>query len=641
MCGIFGYVFGSAPPDAEALGRVASHVAYRGKDERGVYRDARCYLAHYRLSIISPAGGQQPMRDRSGRYVLVLNGEIYNYLELRRELETSGCRFSTQTDTEVLLEGLRAEGTAFLEKVEGMFAAALWDRREEQLTLMRDPLGKKPLMVWDTPDGGVAFGSSLASFRSLPGWQEDVSRAALIQLIRTGFVPAPLTIYTRARKVGPGWVERFHVPSRTWQRWQYATLQFKESAVMPEEDALMCDLRRSLAWRLRADVPVAMTFSGGVDSGVLACLATDLDRRLPLFNIDYEEEGNPRSERRIARLAAQRLGANLVEEDFVPEALFRDLPEAYRYYDEPSAQLPVVYVYQILQAIRKRGIKVVLTGNGGDELFFGYAGDHRYRLINDLLQAVLPWCPSRLLPGRLRRLKRLGWTAFLVEKERQAIADLAVAFGWNPDAILAESAGYLQYYRDAAEAAKFRRFTDYVLWRNLYFSGWSPNFLLPDISGMQAQVEVRSPFLDWRFIQRLTSIDERLRVGSYFSDRQNKAMLKRFYAGRLGNDLAYETKRGMGMNIRWDMWMVHEPPVRSFVESSLQLLGRYDIHPQWFLEHFQRYGRAPHPASPSGAQVVTGLMLALWLKKERDGLSSLQEWVAPVERFQPQRSYPH
>jgi asparagine synthase (glutamine-hydrolysing) len=261
-------------------------------------------------------------------------------------------------------------------------------------------------------------------------------------------------------------------------------------------------------------------------------------------------------------------------------------------------------------------------------------------MISDVLQAALPLCPSGLLPGRLRRLKRLGWTGFLAEKEERGIAAAASAFGWSQGEILAQSEGYLQLYREGAEAAQFRRFTDYVTWRNLYFSGWSPNFLMPDISGMQAQVEVRSPFLDWRFIQQLAAIPDSLRVGSYFSDRRNKAVLKRFYAGQLGRDLAYGPKRGMGMNIRWDMWMVHERPVRDFVERSLRLLGGYGIDPRWFLERFSQHCRDPRPVRPEGGQAVTGLMLALWLKKHHDGFDSLQEWMAPLVRFQPQRSYP-
>ena len=165
------------------------------------------------------------------------------------------------------------------------------------------------------------------------------------------------------------------------------------------------------------------------------------------------------------------------------------------------------------------------------------------------------------------------------------------------------------------------------------------NYTLPDVSGMQAQVEARSPFLDWSFIQSVKDIDDKLRIGSYRSDADNKSVLKKMYAKRLGADLAYDKKRGMGWNIRWDMWMIHEPAVNSLFRRSIDSLSGYGIDPKWFAGHFDNYCKADTFAAAGGDESVYGFMLALWLKKEFEGEGALEDWMAPLKGFKPTGTY--
>lgn len=644
MCGFFGIIHGRtygsdelAEKKREWL-RAASCVAYRGRDEYGEYADDHSFFTHYRLSIIDLSQGQQPMKDASGRHVILFNGELYNYIELRKELLAQGVRFQTESDTEVLLAGLIHEGPRFLERTEGMFSVVLWDAEKRTLLLARDPLGKKPLNIWESPNGDVAFSSSLDSFTKLKGWDGKLEKAAIGQFVYSGAVMAPLTIYENARKVLPGGYEIYDERRRGWTKASYASLRFSNTRRRVTEEEMYDELGRSLNLRMRSDVPVGMTFSGGVDSGLLGCLARDGSYDVSLFNIDYESDTDFSPERRNARIASKRLGLGMIEENFPADDIFTGLTEAYAPYDEPCNQMALVYCRQINKIIRDRDIKVVITGNGADELFLGYRGNHVIRRRSDLMRYGISAAPASLLPEKVRVIKKEGWAGYGLLNEKNRIAAFSNAMKWSR-ADQDRYQVFLDPFHHALQSASIERYSDYVVWCNLFHYAGASNYVVPDISGLDSQVEIRSPFLDWRFVQTMANVEESQRIGSYFTSRHNKALLKKTYAHKLGKDLAYDTKRGMGWNIRWDMWIIHEPVIRKMFEASLNLLSDYGVSSQWFLDHFNRYAKSDRWAGPGGGEAVSGFMLALWLKKEFEGQDALAEWMAPIKGFTPSRRY--
>lgn len=636
MCGLFGCLAPGGLPDVQILQRASNRVQYRGQDESGNFSDGTLYLSHHRLSIIDLNTGSQPMRDASGRYLIAFNGELFNYIELKRELG-GRWEFQTQSDTEVFLAGVVLEGERFLRKARGMFAAAIWDSEQKRLTLARDLLGKKPLYVMES-NGKLFFSSSLHSFQELPGWKAETNPAAVAFFAHMGFIPSPLCIYRGIRKLWPGSME-VHDLNGNKRRSVFRRLGFSKGRARCSKEEFEESLAEALSVRFRSDVPVGMTFSGGVDSGLLAAMAKEKGLNPQLYNIDYEDESEKSPERRNARLAASRLNLNMTEYDFRPEEMFGRLPEAYRHFDEPCAQLPLVYNRSILNLIAKAGIKVVITGNGADEVFFGYRGSPSIRRQNLLLQTAVRFLPSLALPSSARELKEKGWNKMIMDREVNRITEHGATLGFQKNEVLEGMEEYLEWMRQDLEHAEVDNFVDYCTWRNMRYNGASSNYLLPDINGMHEQVEVRAPFLDEDLLDKAIALPVRSKIGSFHSDRENKSLLKRMYAQRAGADLAYDAKRGMGWNIRFDRWIVGEEKLIRLFKQSYQRLSDFQISPEWFEKNYEKSLQSDFFNAPGAPESIMGFMLAAWLIREHDGEERLQEYVEPVSKLKLEGKY--
>lgn len=638
MCGIFGY---SGRSEAPALERAQEAMAYRGHDARGVFQGEGMLMAHARLSIIALADGAQPMTEASGRHTLVFNGELYNYLELRRELEAEGEVFRTASDTEVLLVGLVRYGARFVARAEGMFAFALWDSTARRLMLGRDLLGKKPLHVWTGPDGSVAFSSSLHSFRHLPGWTGRTSPLGLALYMAKQYIPAPASIFEGCRKVQPGFLEIWDARSGEWTRERFRSFHFAPSLSRvlcsgSARELMLSELRRSLAVRCRADVPMGLTFSGGVDSGLLACLLWEAGVGLPLFNVDYDIAGNRSPERRNARIVAERLGFPLIEINFRPGNLFLALPQAYRHYDEPCNQLPMVYYFEMCQRIKQAGVTVVLGGNGPDEVFFGYNGNHMFRRHNFMVSRLPNMLPRFLLPNRHAAICDQGWERHVSGDMRGQLLEAGRTLGVAREELVGEMEPFLGALAAEVQDARFSQFQDYFAWHELRVSGaCNGNYTLPDINGMQAQVEVRSPFLDQGFLNAAGRLHIRHKIGSMLTDRHNKSVLKKLYAERVGADIAYDDKRGLGWNIRFDLWIRQEPLVRDLFQGVLRRLGDFGIDSGPFVRAHETFCDFDRYGGVGGDVAVGGFMLACWFIKEFEGEESLAEAMEATRSFSP------
>lgn len=645
MCGIFG-VLSRDRISTEILSKASEAIDYRGRDFKDSFKDDHIYLSHTRLSIIDVINGNQPMRDSANRSVIVFNGEIYNYIELREDLERSGINFKTDSDTEVLLNGFNYWGKEVFNKLEGMYAGAIWDSSAKELHLFRDPLGKKPLCIWEAKNGLIAFSSTSAAFKALPFWENKINSAAILMYSFYGMLSDHISIFEGVRKVRPGSLETYNFRTNLWDKYQFSNIHFNSISLKGKskrevEEKFLFEFKRSVKMRCRSDVPVGLTFSGGVDSGLIACILKENGYKLPLFNIDYETSTNLSPERRNARVAAGRLGFDLIEIDFKPENLFAALPNSYKYYDEPCSQLTMVYYLEVLEYIRSYGIKVVLSGNGADELFFGYRGENKKLVHNDAINLLRVICPERFFPKKIRELKRNDWVGFYIRKRRENLIQLwkLLDLGEYPER---ESGidSYLESLGQEMHISNINDYLDYLAYLNLRINGSIGNYLLPDINGLQAQVEVRSPFLDWGLINFIFSMDNDFKIGSYFTDKHTKNILKKHYAASLGKDLAYDKKRGMGWNIRWDRWMVDEPVIKKLFIDTISQLSDYNVNPKWFLDNFERYCGVNSFAASGGGEAVTGFMLALWLVKEFKGMDAMQDILSPAENFMPTGVYP-
>ena len=408
MCGIAGFLDLKRQTGAEMLASEAQAMGnaliHRGPDSGGIWTDEAtgAALAFRRLAIIdlSPAG-DQPMTSVNGRYILVFNGEIYNFKELRKDFEANGCSLRGDSDTEVMLEGFVAWGVeATVKRLIGMFAFALWDREERRLWLCRDRLGIKPLYFGEV-DGLFLFGSELKALRAKQGWTPRIDRDALAAYTRFNYVPTPHSIYAGIHKLEPATLLSYapgSAPtlSRYWDMSAIATQErrdISDAAAVDEAEALLTD---AVTRRMVSDVPLGALLSGGIDSAtVVALMQKSSAQPIRTFTIGFKEGGF--DEATHARAVAEHLGTEHTEIAMSPEHALNVIPRLADWYDEPfadSSALPTRLVCELAQ----RDVTVTLSGDGGDETFLGY---NRYQAADAL------WQRMQGTPAPLRRLAAL------------------------------------------------------------------------------------------------------------------------------------------------------------------------------------------------------------------------------------------
>ncbi len=394
MCGIAGFLELERRPGTQELeaiaGAMAGKLAHRGPNARGVFVDADAGLAfgHTRLSIIdlSPAGAQ-PMTSSCGRYVITYNGEIYSSDELKPELEALGHRFRGHSDTEVIVEAIAEWGVrATVERLIGMFAFAVWDRKDRRLSLVRDRLGIKPL-YWGRQNGRVIFGSELKAFEVLPDWQPELNQDALASYLRFSYVPSPHSIYRGIEKLAPGHGVSIDADGQcdTWSYWSLRDIaeRGKQAPIDLSDDeaatALESLLGDAVKRRLVSDVPLGAFLSGGIDSStVAAMMRTKSNATVRTYSIGFDEKGF--DEAPHAKSVARHLGTEHTELYMSPREALNVIPELPTIYDEPFADSSQVATY-LLSKLTRQHVTVALSGDGGDELFAGYT---RHRFAHSL-----------------------------------------------------------------------------------------------------------------------------------------------------------------------------------------------------------------------------------------------------------------
>jgi len=419
MCGFAGYLSTVKPDHAtELLQRMGNAIAHRGPDDSGVWCDteAGIGLSHRRLSIVdlSPAG-HQPMPSASGRYVIAFNGEIYNHLMLRAELESSGATpdWRGHSDTETLLASFDAWGIeATVNKSIGMFAFAVWDKLTQQLTLGRDRMGEKPLYYGWQGQGEQAvflFGSELKALRVHPEFENSINRGALSFQLRRNFIPAPHCIYNGIFKLRQGCLLTVSLQQREVKEWAYwSAVQVAQAGVAnpftgtdkQAIDELETLLKDAVSQQMMADVPLGAFLSGGIDSSlIVALMQAQSSKPVKTFTIGFHEQGYNEAE--YAKAVAQHLGTEHTELYVTAQQAMDVIPRLPALYDEPfsdSSQIPTFLVSQLA----KQHVTVSLSGDAGDELFCGYG---RYTRTDSM------WRKISHLPMPLRHLMAKGITS--------------------------------------------------------------------------------------------------------------------------------------------------------------------------------------------------------------------------------------
>jgi asparagine synthase (glutamine-hydrolysing) len=585
MCGITGFWTSDPIDDPPAvLRRMAGALQHRGPDDAGYWWDPESGvgLGHRRLAILdlSPKG-HQPMVSASGRYVIVFNGEIYNFKELRRTEEAQGACFEGHSDTEVMLAAIERRGlTSAVESFHGMFALALWDRGARTLHLVRDRLGEKPL-YYGWMGRTLLFGSELKALRAHPAWRGEIDRDALSLMLRYSYVPGPYSIYRGITKVAPATIVSFCplepglTPNIT-RYWQVradaeSPLAFPDGA---SEDALIDEfdglLRRTVRNEMIADVPLGAFLSGGIDSSlIVGAMQAESSRPVRTFTIGFREARYDES--RHARAVAQHLATDHTELYVTAAEAMAVIPRLPTLYDEPFADPSQIPTFLVSQLARSH-VSVSLSGDGGDELFGGY---DRYLLSQGVRDRVgrLPGAIRAPLAGMLRAVSPHGWDRGLRMVGGGRMGDTLTGERIHKFAALLELDGPHVFYRQMVshwpdpaalvlgatepttlltEPANWPRSTDFIS-QMMYLDllTYLPDDILVkvDRASMGVSLESRAPLLDHRIVEFAWRLprDAKIRGG------RGKWLLRRTLDRYVPRELVERPKMGFGVPI--DEWL--------------------------------------------------------------------------------------
>lgn len=578
MCGITGAVSGqnTKPVEAPVLEAMANAIKHRGPDDSGVYTDGPCGLAFRRLSIIDLSGGHQPMSI--GPATVVFNGEIYNFRDLRHELEARGEVFGTKSDTEVLLRAYLAFGDQFLTRIDGMFALAIWDTRTRTLLLARDRFGKKPLYWWQGADGSFVFGSEVKAVLQHPSVPRALDPVALRRYLAFEYVPTPDCIFSGVRKLPEG--NALVLKDGRVNVWPYYVLPAGHSGLGVEtlaglgvDDAaqtLRTELERAVERRLVSDVPLGIFLSGGIDSTAVTALAARAAGKVKTFSIAFSEGSFDESG--FARRAAEGIGTEHHEERLSPQAALDLIPTLADQLDEPFADPSYVPTY-LLSKFTRQHVTVALGGDGADELFAGYdtflahvpglVASRLPSLATSALQRAAGMLPTSSgymsLDFRLRTF--LQGTSWAPEYRHQAWIG-----AMTPERVNALLVPHLRGDDIYAPLDRFRiargeRGLDWV--QRFYLSFYLRDDILVkvDRASMAASLEVRAPFLDTRVVELALGLPWLLKLRG----PSRKWLLKKALRGLVPDEILDRKKHGFAIPVT--EWL--KGPLRPLLEDML------------------------------------------------------------------------
>ena len=568
MCGIAGFINFNRHDKAKAKDQIikmADTISHRGPDEEGYYIDDYAALGHRRLSIIDLASGQQPMGSLEGQVQIIFNGEIYNFLEIRAQLQAKGYRFHTSSDTEVILLAYIEWGEGCIERLNGMFAFAIWDARNKLLLLARDRVGKKPLYYYHG-DHSFAFASELKALQSSNFFPTKIDFQALDCYFSFGYIPAPRSIFASVKKLSAA--SYIVVSEKNLKERKYWELNFADPVARSMQDAadeLQVLLDSAVQCRLMSEVPLGVFLSGGIDSPlVVAAMAQVSDVPVMTNTIGFDEHGF--NELPAAKLVAEHLKTDHREFIVKPE-ITNILGKIAWHCDEPFADSSAVPTWYVCQMARQN-VTVALSGDGGDESFGGYTFRYLPHLLESKIRAFLPSILRRpifgtlgsLWPGSARLPKPLRLKTIF---ENLAVSDVEAFYRdliwlrgdirealYTPDfkkslqGFTPIDTIYPLYTGNNATGALGRaQFTD------IHFFMTDDVLMKVDRMSMAHSLEVRSPLLDYRIIEFAARLPTNLKLNS----RQGKLILRELAARRLPSEI--EKKPKLGFSIPTATWL--------------------------------------------------------------------------------------
>ena len=623
MCGIVGIVRNDkAEIDHDLVARMCNAIRHRGPDDDGFYFNGAVGLGMRRLSIIDVKGGQQPIHNQDRSAWIVFNGEIYNYLELRAQLEKLGHTFYTNSDTEAIIHAYDQYGKDCPKHLRGMFAFAIWDERAQELFLARDRVGKKPILYAQV-NGQFVFGSEFSALLQHPDIGKDIDFAALNHYLSFMCVPAPLTAYRDIRKLEPGHSLRYRKGETKIERyWQPHFAQKLDIGEQEAGEQAIKILRDAVKVRLMSEVPLGAFLSGGIDSSaIVALMSEESSAPVKTFSIGFEEQDF--SELHHARRVAEHVGADHHEFIVRPDAL-EVLPILVEHYGEPYADSSAVPTYYVARETRKY-VTVALNGDGGDESFAGYERYAAMRLAETyhripavlrdtvLRQAIDLMPSSETKRSRLRDVKRFVEAASLPKAERylrwvsvfgtQAKQDLYTE-NFKQETRAHPAAGIIDPWFARANGSGI---VDAALLTDIMT--YLPNDLLVkvDIATMANSLEARSPFLDHHVIEFAASLPEKYKLHGLTT----KYLLKRVLRKLLPVENLSRRKMGFGVPIgHWFRGKL-QPFLRETILSE-SALKRGLFKPDAVKRLVELHSRSERDYSH---QLWTLLMLELWFQR--------------------------
>ncbi len=631
MCGLAGiFHHAGAPIDRGLLARMTTAIAHRGPDGDGFHVEPGVGLGHRRLSIIDVAGGQQPMWNEDESVVIVFNGEIYNFPELRPELQALGHVFRNHSDTEAIVHAWESWGVDCLRRLNGQFSFALWDRPKKTLFLARDRLGKKPLYYARRSDGSLVFGSELVALAQVPDLPRRISAAAVDDFFAFGYVPDPHTIYDGVHKLPAAHYLLLRPGSHAAPRryWSAPTASGPADAADAAAD-LRARLSASTKMRLMSDVPLGAFLSGGVDSSAVVAAAAGLQSTpLATFTIGFPgaEDETP-----LARMVSERYGTEQHGDQATPD-YFESARTQARVFGEPfgdSSSVPT----EAVCALARRHVTVALSGDGGDEVFAGY---RRYRW-HQLAEAVRAYLPTPLRRGVLGQLAaaypKMDWAPrWLRAKHTLTEISLDSALG---------------YYRTLAKVHHDQRRRMFSTTLRAQLDGHDPaarivdlmqacdtddtllqaqyvdvnTYLVGDIltkvdrTSMAHSLEVRSPLLDYEMVAWGMALPPSLKLRG----PEGKWLLKRALEPMLPREILYRRKQGFATSLA-PLFRREAAGLRArLLDGPMQDSGLFDAAALSAMIGRHEQGRSDHSA-------------ALWLLLTFEGFLTAQTMPASVER---------
>ncbi len=636
MCGIAGFVdlWGRKArglKEREAiLQRMCRIIRHRGPDDQGMMVQTGVALGMRRLSIIDLVSGNQPMSGEDGAVTIVFNGEIYNFQEIKPKLESRGHTFHTHSDTEAIVHAYEEFGPDCLKDLRGMFAFAIWDENNPKLFLARDRAGKKPVYYTTTPTGTFVFGSELKSLLEHPEVQRDLNPEALDAYFTLGYVPDPLSIFSNIHKLPPGHYLTLTNGQVTVK--QYWDFEFQPAGSRNEADyldELRALLDESVRLRLISDVPLGAFLSGGIDSStVVGLMARHMDQPVKTFSIGFHEDSY--NELKYARMTAEKFGTDH-HEFFVTPDICQIVDELVWHFDEPFADSSAIPTYMVSKLARDH-VTVVLSGDGGDELFAGYT---RYAI--ERKRGGFERLPKPLREGVMRplsqRLPHATWGRnylhnVSLDPISRYLDSVSVFTSLNRRSLYTSDfagkigpGGYgARLFADLVQNVK----TDDEVDRLLYLDSktYLPGDILTKVDRMSMAVslEARAPLLDHKLIEFVTTIPSTLKLAGL----ETKHLLKKAVADLVPAEILHRPKQGFGVPIQeWINQQLRSRIRDTLSDTRTRQRGYVDSrYVDVLLDEHER-GRRDHSMS-----LWALVMLELWQRQFLDDSGSAARWNA-------------